>query len=1006
MALQKTSVTIIDRINGQPAIILPNGNWAQFDNLTAKYKDTGVRATPQDDKSAIKYFKRTNSGTVPSAPNNAGSGYATESALDAAMEAAGWSCDPLPPNNTEQYMWMAWYGAEYKMEVQGGSLKQVAKYTLTNVGLYLEQPLAPTIELRGDQLVINNHDGSNTSVQIPTVQSVQSILDLTKKLQEQIDGAVYAYNGQGKPSMTTAPVTDWVSEVPASDTATRANIYYSHVGDTFTDLTTGVSYRFTRDTAKAQTDPTAYKWEVISDSAITQALKDIADLKDGKRQIFTTQPVPPYDLGDMWIDTAKKTYRLAVQGKEAGGTFDMLDWSADIATTEQLQGVQKQVNELSGHLDLANKNITDIQNAFTDYSGILGDSLKDKIIDEGERQRIKATQERVVNEAEQLRSNVNYINQSQYLTAEQKSSLTTLLTQYNTALEALNASINTAISDSVITDTELSDYNTKTAAYNAKYKALVGKIAELDKLAKDAIPATVKVGARNLYSHLCEVYQCYIGGTNNGKIIPLRKRDTNYLYFLTASGNDTTLRVENIFRGAGEYTVTYEIKINGAVPFETKVLRRSDPVNSSRSVNGQYIRVSFTVKITDEEAANLAVDNFFNIYFHHEVFVEIQNLKVEKGNVATDWTPAPEDVEADIAEINAHQPRVNPTTKNWQIWDANTDSYKDTQWSSVGDDGKAPRITSDGYWEEYDPASGSYKKTSTKAAGVDGEQGLSVRDNLLTYALIDKTWVWKPTEAKGDYKLAIKDGVITCTGGDGCTDDVNTPAAYGAIIINRSVAMDGAMVYAVSLKVRLISGQAKIATFGNSGYIKFERDVDITSSPQLLYCVYSGSNKNAVSFSVKMTTGSVFEVYDIKIERVPDGETQIPTAYIPHGDDLKGAAGQDALNIRIEVQGEFATDYVLVDESTGQALETPQKVTKVAGGVLNGAGAEVVQCKAVITKGTRNVTETAKSAITWHVNGTLKATGVTSIDLTKEDYADGIPDRVEIALDDANANDW
>ena len=35
---------------------------------------------------------------------------------------------------------------------------------------------------------------------------------------------------------------------------------------------------------------------------------------------------------------------------------------------------------------------------------------------------------------------------------------------------------------------------------------------------------------------------------------------------------------------------------------------------------------------------------------YHNYSIKIRNIKLEKGNVATDWTPAPEDVEAAIGE--------------------------------------------------------------------------------------------------------------------------------------------------------------------------------------------------------------------------------------------------------------------------------------------------------------------------------------------------------------------
>jgi hypothetical protein len=48
-----------------------------------------------------------------------------------------------------------------------------------------------------------------------------------------------------------------------------------------------------------------YAWNQIIDSDLTQALalaNSASDTADSKRRIFTTQPTPPYDNGDLWFN--------------------------------------------------------------------------------------------------------------------------------------------------------------------------------------------------------------------------------------------------------------------------------------------------------------------------------------------------------------------------------------------------------------------------------------------------------------------------------------------------------------------------------------------------------------------------------------------------------------------------------------------------------------------------------------------------------------------------------
>jgi len=63
-------------------------------------------------------------------------------------------------------------------------------------------------------------------------------------------------------------------------------------------------------------------------------------------------------------------------------------------------------------------------------------------------------------------------------------------------------------------------------------------------------------------------------------------------------------------------------------------------------------RITFVSTITDRESPSLPHDylEFYSDYGTNNFF-RISNLKVEKGNKATDWSPAPEDVEQEISTL-------------------------------------------------------------------------------------------------------------------------------------------------------------------------------------------------------------------------------------------------------------------------------------------------------------------------------------------------------------------
>ena len=97
------------------------------------------------------------------------------------------------------------------------------------------------------------------------------------------------------------------------------------------------------------------------------------------------------------------------------------------------------------------------------------------------------------------------------------------------------------------------------------------------------------------------------------------------------------------------------------------------------------------------------------------------HVKLERGSVSTDWTSAPEDLQAEIDAINANPPRIN-ANGTWEVYAPKVGKYIDTGRTSKGDDGKAP-IINDGNWWEWDAKAGKYTDTGVRAVGVTGAKG-------------------------------------------------------------------------------------------------------------------------------------------------------------------------------------------------------------------------------------------------------------------------------------------
>ena len=129
-------------------------------------------------------------------------------------------------------------------------------------------------------------------------------------MQAQIDGQIETWFYEAEPATTTPPASDWTTEELKENHA--GDLYYSGKG---------YAYRWTYS-------DDAWDWLQIKDTDITSALqnaKKAQETANSKRRTFLSQPVPPYDIGDLW---ANGTDLLAcVKSRGEGASYDGNDWA-------------------------------------------------------------------------------------------------------------------------------------------------------------------------------------------------------------------------------------------------------------------------------------------------------------------------------------------------------------------------------------------------------------------------------------------------------------------------------------------------------------------------------------------------------------------------------------------------------------------------------------------------------------------------------------------------------
>lgn len=190
------------------------------------------------------------------------------------------------------------------------------------------------------------------------------------ELQNQVDGAIETWFYEGVPTLENAPAISWKTDKDKE----------IHLGDLYYEEKTGKAYRFAKDS-------NTYKWTLITDTDIAKALSDASkaqETADGKMKVFSAQPIPPYRLGDIWVNATYpsdgSTYKNEVlrcqTNKAAGSQFAIGDWiKASKYTDDTVANAAKKAAEdaqnaaLTAQTDIKNlgKTVTDNKKEFDNY---------------------------------------------------------------------------------------------------------------------------------------------------------------------------------------------------------------------------------------------------------------------------------------------------------------------------------------------------------------------------------------------------------------------------------------------------------------------------------------------------------------------------------------------------------------------------------------------------------------------------------------------------------------
>ena len=244
------------------------------------------------------------------------------------------------------------------------------KYDSATKQVVIKGKLSAKSTVDGKELSQYIKENSEKGLTEEQVNNIINNSQVITDLQNQVDGAIETWFYEGVPTLKNAPASSWTTDKDKD----------THLGDLYYDNKTGKAYRFAKD-------GNTYKWTIITDTDIAKALSDASkaqETADGKMKVFSTQPNPPYQVGDIWVNATYpsdgSTYKNEVlrcqTDKKTGSQFAIADWiKASRYTDDTVANAAKKAAEdaqraaQTAQTNVANldKTVTTNKKAFDNY---------------------------------------------------------------------------------------------------------------------------------------------------------------------------------------------------------------------------------------------------------------------------------------------------------------------------------------------------------------------------------------------------------------------------------------------------------------------------------------------------------------------------------------------------------------------------------------------------------------------------------------------------------------
>ncbi|MEB6232624.1 synaptonemal complex protein 1 [Mammaliicoccus sciuri] len=352
----------------------------------------------------------------------------------------------------------------------------------------------------------------------------------------------------------------------------------------------------------------------------------------------------------------------------------MSNLSQNLANNAAENKKQEMISELNKYKETVNNDFTELHSKVDNFEDTIWDSFEDQIIETTEASAINQYINILANEKARIEKQYAVIINNKDLTGSPKTQLSTSYESLNTSYSSLIETIQSAIADNKIIETEKTAVNQKFADYKSKLSDYEEKINK----AIDSIIKNVATSEANKVNERFETWKSSEFLVESDKIaqrVSGASWESTYLPTVEDKINGIQVGGRNLvldskttkYVNHTAYAKPYELSVDWVVGETYTITIKGTP--NTNHFFGAYVDDGYTAlcNLTYNSNKDLwygtgvaksssrnkpKLLTIYDMPKDNNYKATIEWIKLERGNKATDWTPAPEDVQSQIDTAN------------------------------------------------------------------------------------------------------------------------------------------------------------------------------------------------------------------------------------------------------------------------------------------------------------------------------------------------------------------